>query len=374
MRPGSGTRSAGASTNGNTRPVRSCMRRAVASWAGVGSTPTGRAPRIASCAEKYAVPQPSSMTSRPDTSPSGEPMASSRTPKTPQVTSRACPRRLRLGVRVMGVGAGPLGDVGRDRGRQVGCAHGARTVAWVRMDPGPASYRVRGAGPRTSRHRALRPHRPPPRHPDHRRVPAPSVGSGARCRWSKARERLRRCCSPGDRGKVTGAGLGARQYGDRPHAGTFVGPGVERVSLVEPGVTAVADEPARPAGRRHVFLHLHGCPVRHPGVGGDLLPPYPDRGAVPAQRDGPTLHHALQQVLLQAEARRPVWTAAADQPGPLVRQRAKECRQTARLGTVALPMMAAGGDPSPRRDKPGRSVHRLRPPAGADDIRLLSGT
>jgi hypothetical protein len=36
---------------------------------GVGSTPTGRAPRLASQAEKYAVPQPSSTTSRPATSP-----------------------------------------------------------------------------------------------------------------------------------------------------------------------------------------------------------------------------------------------------------------------------------------------------------------
>ena len=33
-------------------PVFACMRRAVSSWAGVMSTPTGRAPRFASQAEK----------------------------------------------------------------------------------------------------------------------------------------------------------------------------------------------------------------------------------------------------------------------------------------------------------------------------------
>ena len=41
--------------------------RAVSSWAGVTSTPTGRAPRRASQAETYAVPQPSSTTSSPST-------------------------------------------------------------------------------------------------------------------------------------------------------------------------------------------------------------------------------------------------------------------------------------------------------------------
>ena len=51
-------------------PVFAIMRRAVASCAGVMSTPTGRAPRFASQAEKYAVPQPSSTTSSPATSPS----------------------------------------------------------------------------------------------------------------------------------------------------------------------------------------------------------------------------------------------------------------------------------------------------------------
>ncbi|OLD98829.1 MAG: hypothetical protein AUG91_08245 [Actinobacteria bacterium 13_1_20CM_4_69_9] len=66
---GSGTSSPYASTNGNSRPVCPCMRRAVSSCAGVGSTPTTRAPRRASQAEKYAVPQPSSTMSRPSTSP-----------------------------------------------------------------------------------------------------------------------------------------------------------------------------------------------------------------------------------------------------------------------------------------------------------------
>ena len=65
---GSGTASPGASTSGNSRPVSCIMRRAVASCAGVGSTPVTRAPRRASQEPKYAVPQPSSTTSRPFTS------------------------------------------------------------------------------------------------------------------------------------------------------------------------------------------------------------------------------------------------------------------------------------------------------------------
>src|SRR4051812_8166135 len=60
---------ASASTRGNAIPVSAIIRRAVASCAGVTSTPTGRAPRLASQAEKYAVPQPSSTTSSPLTSP-----------------------------------------------------------------------------------------------------------------------------------------------------------------------------------------------------------------------------------------------------------------------------------------------------------------
>src|SRR4051794_4827170 len=76
---GSGTSSPYASIRGNSRPVSCCSRRAVASCAGVGSTPTGRAPARASLAEKYAVPQPSSTMSRPATSPSQR----SGMPKTP---------------------------------------------------------------------------------------------------------------------------------------------------------------------------------------------------------------------------------------------------------------------------------------------------
>src|SRR4051812_23210631 len=76
---GSGTDSAAASTSGNSIPVSCCIRRAVSSCAGVGSTPTGRAPARARVAEKYAVPQPSSTTSSPATLPSH----SSRTRNTP---------------------------------------------------------------------------------------------------------------------------------------------------------------------------------------------------------------------------------------------------------------------------------------------------
>src|SRR4051812_25626624 len=60
---------ASASTRGNSMPVLAIIRRAVSSCAGVTSTPTGRAPFFASQAEKYAVPQPSSTTSLPSTSP-----------------------------------------------------------------------------------------------------------------------------------------------------------------------------------------------------------------------------------------------------------------------------------------------------------------
>src|SRR5918912_168929 len=67
---GSGTDSPGASTSGNSRPVFAIIRRAVSSCAGVMSTPVTRAPRFASQAPKYAVPQPSSITSFPETSPS----------------------------------------------------------------------------------------------------------------------------------------------------------------------------------------------------------------------------------------------------------------------------------------------------------------
>src|SRR6266545_3832323 len=60
---------ASVSTSGNSIPVSRMRRLAVSSCAGVGSTPTTLAPRRASHAEKYAVPHPSSTTSRPLTSP-----------------------------------------------------------------------------------------------------------------------------------------------------------------------------------------------------------------------------------------------------------------------------------------------------------------
>ena len=77
---------ASASTSGNEMPVFACMRRAVSSCAGVMSTPTGRAPSFASHAEKYAVPQPSSTTSSPATSPRTFSSDSS-TPQTPHEIS-----------------------------------------------------------------------------------------------------------------------------------------------------------------------------------------------------------------------------------------------------------------------------------------------
>ena len=71
------------------------------SCAGVGSTPTTRAPRLASHAEKYAVPQPSSTTSRPRTSPrtfSSDSSAPEHAPR--DLVLRPC---LRRGVRVVRV-------------------------------------------------------------------------------------------------------------------------------------------------------------------------------------------------------------------------------------------------------------------------------
>ena len=64
--PDSGTSSAFASINSSPRPNSSFIARAASSCAGVMSTPTTRAaPCFFSHAPKYAVPQPSSITSRP---------------------------------------------------------------------------------------------------------------------------------------------------------------------------------------------------------------------------------------------------------------------------------------------------------------------
>src|SRR5579859_2146008 len=83
---GSGTDSPGASTRSSSMPVSRIIRRAVSSCAGVGSTPTTRAPRFASLADRYAVPHPSSTTSRPATLPR-TPTVDSGMPKTPNVMS-----------------------------------------------------------------------------------------------------------------------------------------------------------------------------------------------------------------------------------------------------------------------------------------------
>jgi hypothetical protein len=69
LSPGRGMFPASASMSGNEIPKWFWHRRDVASWAGVTSTSTGRAPCLASHAEKYAVPHPSSTTSKPETSP-----------------------------------------------------------------------------------------------------------------------------------------------------------------------------------------------------------------------------------------------------------------------------------------------------------------
>ena len=83
---GSGTSSALAWMSGNSSPCSRCIRRAVASWASVTSTPVGRAPARASQAETYAVPQPSSTTSIPAT-PGSAPISLSGTSNIPQLNA-----------------------------------------------------------------------------------------------------------------------------------------------------------------------------------------------------------------------------------------------------------------------------------------------
>ena len=113
---GKGTSSPVASTSGNSTPVSRCSRRAVSSCAGVGSTPTTRAPRRASQAEKYAVPQPSSTMSSPSTSPEDVQLRLGRLPRAPgDVLLR--PRALGGGVRVVGVLLRPVRDVLLERSR-----------------------------------------------------------------------------------------------------------------------------------------------------------------------------------------------------------------------------------------------------------------
>ena len=73
--------------SGKWRSCSSWSERAVLSCSAELSMPVGRAPRRASQADTYAVPQPSSMTSMPVTS-SGRVLSSvSGTPKMPQVIS-----------------------------------------------------------------------------------------------------------------------------------------------------------------------------------------------------------------------------------------------------------------------------------------------
>src|SRR5919106_2744357 len=81
-----GTSSALASPSETSSPVSVCNRRAVSSCAGVTSTPTGRAPFRANHADTYAVPHPSSTTSKPRTSPR-TPTSLSGTPNAPHVIS-----------------------------------------------------------------------------------------------------------------------------------------------------------------------------------------------------------------------------------------------------------------------------------------------
>jgi hypothetical protein len=85
----SGACSALAWSSGNRSPNRSCSWRAVASCAAELSRPTGRAPRRASQADTYPVPQPSSMLSRPASSVGSTPACASGIPQIPQLAAAA---------------------------------------------------------------------------------------------------------------------------------------------------------------------------------------------------------------------------------------------------------------------------------------------
>lgn len=84
-----GTSSAFPSRSGNSRPCLRCIARAVSSCRGELSIPTERAPRRANQALTYAVPQPSSITSRPDSSSGSRRSSDSGTPQMPQLGSPA---------------------------------------------------------------------------------------------------------------------------------------------------------------------------------------------------------------------------------------------------------------------------------------------
>ena len=111
--PGSGTSSAFASIRGNVGPDSSCIRRAVSSCAGVTSTPTGRAPCLASQAAKYAVPQPELDHVSPATSPAREGRPRVRS-KTPQVNGLVRPPPLGGTIRVLRIRPRPTVAVLRD--------------------------------------------------------------------------------------------------------------------------------------------------------------------------------------------------------------------------------------------------------------------
>ena len=74
-------------TSGNRCPKRSWSWRAVASCAAELSSPAGQAPRRASQAETYPVPQPSSILSRPSRSPASTPAFASVTFQMPHAGS-----------------------------------------------------------------------------------------------------------------------------------------------------------------------------------------------------------------------------------------------------------------------------------------------
>ena len=95
-------------------PVRSISRRAVSSWAGVGSTPTGRAPRRASCAAEVrgAAPELDDVEAVHVAQRRADRVLTDPEHAPGELLRRPCPIGLLIGE--LGVGLRPLGDVGGD--------------------------------------------------------------------------------------------------------------------------------------------------------------------------------------------------------------------------------------------------------------------
>ena len=151
-RPGAGRPRRAASTSGNSIPVSACIRRAVASCAGVGSTPMGRAPRLARTPRST----PCRSRARPRPAPPRRRARRARDSGIPQIPSDLVlgPGALRRAVRVLGVRLRPDADVDRDVLGIVRRRAHRRTRARPRPRPSPPSRsRARGCPASTARGR-----------------------------------------------------------------------------------------------------------------------------------------------------------------------------------------------------------------------------